>query len=171
VLVGVLVGVLDGVLVGMLVGVAVGVLVGVSVGVAVGVSVGVLVGVFVGVAVGVSVGVAVRVGVAVGVSVAAPQTREMTLVSSVTAPVCAIARPFSVAPVFKEMDVSARMFPINVEFVSSVAELPTRHHTLQGSSPVTDEPDELMSVDADLKIQTPEPDRARSPLNMKDTAQ
>ena len=60
------------------------------------------------------------------------------------------------------------MFPINDEFVSSVAELGTSHHTLQGSLPVTDEPGDVMSVDADLKIHTPEPLRIRFPLSPKD---
>ena len=161
-LVGVAVEVFVGVAVEVLVGVAVEVLVGVAVEVFVGVAVEVLVGV----AVGVAVSVGVLVGVAVGVSVVAPpQARVMTLESKVTAPVWAIARPFNDAPFFREMDVSARMFPTNEVVVSSVAELGTSHHTLQGSSPVTDEPGDVMSVDPDLKIQTPEPLRTRFPLS------
>ena len=91
----------------------------------------------------------------------------MILVSNVTAPVCAIARPFKVAPPFKVMDSSARIFPLNAVVVPRVAELPTLHHTLQGSPPVTDEFVDVTSVDADLKIQTPDPVRFRFPVSKK----
>jgi len=47
------------------------------------------------------------------------------LVSKVTAPFRASALPFKVAPVVNVMSVSARMLPLNVELVPSVAELPT----------------------------------------------
>ena len=47
------------------------------------------------------------------------------LVSNVTAPFRASALPFSVAPVLSVMSESARMLPLKVELVPSVAELPT----------------------------------------------
>src|SRR4029077_10473549 len=47
------------------------------------------------------------------------------LVSKVTAPLRASARPFSVAPVLRVTSVSARMLPLKVELVPSTAELPT----------------------------------------------
>jgi hypothetical protein len=49
----------------------------------------------------------------------------MVLVSKVTAPFRASARPSTVAPVVSVIEVNARMFPRNVEPVPSVAELPT----------------------------------------------
>jgi len=77
-------------------------------------------------------------------------------------------RPSKVAPVFIALtpfcDITV---PINEVVVSRVVELPIRHHTLQGSPPVTDEPGEVMSVDTVLKIQTPEPTRVRFPLSEK----
>jgi len=53
------------------------------------------------------------------------------LLSSVTAPFLASNRPSTVAPVVAAIDVRARMFPLNVELVPSVAELPTCQKTLQ----------------------------------------
>lgn len=95
---------------------------GVDVAVEVGVPVaGVAVGVFVGVVVGVAVGV--FVGVLVGVVAHALGVNR--LLSNVTAPLRANARPATVAPVFTVMLVSARMFPTNAVLVPSVAELPT----------------------------------------------
>jgi hypothetical protein len=47
------------------------------------------------------------------------------LLSNVTAPFRASARPLSVAPVPSVTEVSATMFPLNVELVPRVAELPT----------------------------------------------
>jgi len=41
------------------------------------------------------------------------QVRFTLSSSNVTAPVCARARPFKVAPVFKVMLVRARIFPVN----------------------------------------------------------
>jgi hypothetical protein len=69
------------------------------------------------------------------------------------------------------MDVSARIFPMNEVIVSRVAELTTLHHTLHGSPPVTDEPGDVMSVAADLKIQTPDPLRVEFPVSRKASAQ
>lgn len=45
------------------------------------------------------------------------------------------------------------------------------HHTLHGSPPVTDELDDVVSVAADLKIQTPSPVSVRFPLSVKASAQ
>jgi hypothetical protein len=95
----------------------------------------------------------------------------IVLLSIVTAPVCARARPFKVAPLFRVMLVRARIFPMNEVLVSRVAELPILHHTLHGSPPVTDEPGDVMSVDADLKIQTPDPLSTRFPVSLKSSAQ
>lgn len=85
----------------------------------------------------------------------------MVLLSNVTAALRAKARPLNVAPVFIEMEVSARIFPINVVPVLIVAELGTFHQTLQDeATPVANTtleapPADVMSVDADRKIQTP----------------
>ncbi len=56
---------------------------------------------------------------------------------SVTAPLRASARPYTVTPSFIEIDVSARMEPTKVEPVPSVAELPTCQKTLHGCAPLT----------------------------------
>jgi hypothetical protein len=56
------------------------------------------------------------------------------------------------------MDVSARMFPLKVEPVPSVAELPTCQKTLQACAPprrLTLLLDAVMSVDAIWKMKTP----------------
>jgi hypothetical protein len=92
---------------------------------------------------------------------------SMMLDCNVTAPFRARARPFKVAPVFMPMDVNARIFPINEVFVPRVAELGTRHHTLHGSPPTTLAVPEVMRVDPDLKIQTPDPLRVSVPDNVK----
>lgn len=61
-----------------------------------------------------------------GAGIAAGQTgSEITLLSSVTAPFLASALPSMVASVVTEIDVSARIDPLKVEFVPRVAELPT----------------------------------------------
>ena len=162
---------------------------GVFVGVDVFVGVGVDVmaspagGVFVGVEVFVEVGVDVLVdptgGVFVGVEVLVEVLVETTLQTgplmmfefSVTAPVWARRRPLIVAPVFRPMDVRARILPWNLVVVSRVAEEPTLHQTLQGSPPVTEEPGDVISVEAALNIQTPDPLSVRLPLREKATAQ
>jgi hypothetical protein len=93
----------------------------------------------------------------------------IVLASSVTVPAdSAKTRPSRVAPVSRAVTpFCAIIVPINEVVVPKVAELPTRHHTLQGSPPVTDEPDDVMSVDTVLKIQTPDPVRVRFPLSEK----
>ncbi len=55
----------------------------------------------------------------------------IVLWSNVTEPVCASARPVTVAPVVIVIEVEASMFPKNVVFVPRVAELPTCQYMLQ----------------------------------------
>src|ERR1700682_4138230 len=59
---------------------------------------------------------------------------EMVLVSIVTAPVSAMARPSRVAPVVMVMLMFARMLPANAVVVPSVAELPTCQNTFNDAS-------------------------------------
>jgi hypothetical protein len=67
--------------------------------------------------------------------------------------------------------VSARIFPMNEVVVARVADVSALHHTLHGSPPVTDEPEDVMIVAADLKIQTPDdPVRFRFPFSVKPPA-
>ncbi|GHD84980.1 hypothetical protein GCM10010508_06910 [Streptomyces naganishii JCM 4654] len=61
----------------------------------------------------------------------------ITLLSKVTAPLRASARPSTAALVFTVTDVRARMLPLKKEFVSRVAELPTCQNTLQACAPLT----------------------------------
>lgn len=72
-------------------------------------------------------------------------------VSSVTAPLRASARPRTVTPVVTVIDVRARMFPANIEFVPRVAELPTCQKTLHSWAPlinVTELPDAVVRVES-----------------------
>src|ERR1051326_1967087 len=55
--------------------------------------------------------------------------------SSVTAPVCVNNLPSTTAPVFAEIDIAARMFPLKIEFVPRVAELPTCQKILAALAP------------------------------------
>ena len=96
---------------------------------------------------------------------------EIALLCKLTAAVCVKARPFRVAPPFMVMAVDARIFPMKEVFVSIVADETTLHQTLQGSSPVTYESGDVISVADDLKIQTPDPVRARCPVRVKASAQ
>jgi hypothetical protein len=130
-------------------------------------------GVFVDVAVAVFVapGTTVLVEVAVLVGRVTQVGPEMMFDCSVTAPVWARRRPFIDAPVLRLIEARARMLPLKLVPTSSVADEPTRHQTLQGSPPVTEEPGEVMSVSEDLKIQTPEPLRVRFPVSENATAQ
>ena len=93
----------------------------------------------------------------------------MMLESNVSVPAaCTKIRPFKVAPVCIALTpLSARTFPMNDVVVPRVTELPILHHTLQGSPPVTDDADDVMSVDTVLKIHTPDPVRVRFPLSEK----
>ena len=109
------------------------------------------------------------------VGTAAHGTLLTTLVSIVTAPVCAKALPFRVAPVFKVMLASARIFPTNAVVVPRVAELPTCQNTLQTVPPLitlTDEPLAVMSVLSIRKMKTalglPSASRVRVPVNPAD---
>src|SRR5450759_2934530 len=126
-------------------------------------------------AVAVSAAAAVCVA-AEAVGVAADCTRQvspvMVLEFNVTAPVCARALPFKVAPFCRAMDVSARIFPMNlVPVARRVTDDPSLHHTLHGSPPVTDELADVVSVVAALKIQTPVPVSSRLLVSMKASAQ
>jgi hypothetical protein len=64
------------------------------------------------------------------------------------------------------------IFPTNVLFEPIMLPAETnRHHTLQASPPVTVELADVVSVEADLKIQTPEPLRVKLPVSRKASAQ
>jgi len=126
----------------------------------------------------VPVGVAVAVGgtdvvVAVGVAVACVTQIGPVIVleSNVTSPVCTKARPSKFAPVCRWMDSRARILPMKAVPVPRVPDEPSRHHTLHGSPPITAELDDVVSVDADLKIQTPSPLSTRFPDSKKASAQ
>lgn len=110
------------------------------------------VGVGDGPAVGVPVGVGVDAG---GVAVRAPRVHGvMALLLSVTSAVRASALPLRLAPAARVMLVSARMFPNNELPASNVAELTTRHQTLQdGLITLTGAPPVMTRSLADLKIQ------------------
>ena len=124
---------------------------GVSVGLGgAGVSVGLgMVAVMVTVAVIVAVG-----GATVGVSVGAiwQMAAEMLLVSIVTAPFRARARPVTLAVVFKVMLVRATMLPENDVETPSVAELPTCQNRLHGLPALIMTTEELVSVVSVLSI-------------------
>ena len=75
---------------------------------------------------------------------------RIELESRVTAPFSASRRPFTFAPVSAEMDVRAMTVPTSVEFVPSVAELPTCQKTMHACAPlirITRLFDAVMSVD------------------------
>jgi len=75
--------------------------------------------------------------VVVDVPVATEQTDDvMTFVSSVTAPLRANSRPWTVVPVRAEIDSRASTVPTNVVFVPRVAELPTCQKTLHAWAPL-----------------------------------
>ena len=96
----------------------------------------------------------------------------MVLLSIVTAPVCAKALPSKVAWVARAIIVDARILPRSDVSTPSVAELTTRHQMLQDEPPPTTfAVPEVMSVDADLKIQTPEPLSVSVPDNVNADAQ
>ena len=92
------------------------------------------------------------VGTGGGPAPTAHGANEMLLVSSVTAPFRASARPMMFAPVFSVMLVSARMLPTNDVVVPSVAELPTCQNTLHGLPPLMRITDELLAVVSVLPI-------------------
>jgi hypothetical protein len=111
--------------------------------------------------------VAADVAVAVPIGWTAQIGPWMVLPINVTSAVCAKARPFKVAPSAIVIEVSAKIFPMNDAPEPRVAVLPTLHHTLQGSPPVTEAPEFIVSPDTVLKIQTPDPLRVRFPVNEK----
>lgn len=111
------------------------------------------------------------VGVAADTGGARQAEPVMLFESNVTAPVCARALPFKLAPVCKVMDVDARIFPINAVPVPRVPDETSLHHTLHASPPVTDELADVVRVAADLKIHTPVPLSVRFPVRRKASAQ
>ncbi len=81
----------------------------------------------------------------------------MVLVSNVAAPLRASVLPSIVVPVVTVIDVKARTVPVKVEFVPSVAELPTCQKTLQGSVPpmrLTRLAEAVVSVEPAWKMKT-----------------
>lgn len=101
----------------------------------------------------------VGVGVVGGVGAGAVTHTGLVIVfvSNVTAPFRANILPSTSAPVVRVMDVKARIFPLKLEFVPSVAELPTCQKTLQAWAPFmrrTRLDPAVMSVEAVLKIKT-----------------
>jgi len=87
-----------------------------------------------------------------------PQAENpMWLASRVTPPFLASALPVIVVPVVTVMLVSARMFPLNFEFVPRVAEAPICQKTLHGLPPLVTATDDELAVVSILpiwKIQT-----------------
>ncbi|KJK57224.1 hypothetical protein UK12_17650 [Saccharothrix sp. ST-888] len=83
--------------------------------------------------------------------------RVILLVSSVTEPLRASARPSMLAPVVTVIDVRARMLPTKVELVPRVAELPICQKTLHGAAPLmrsTRLAEAVVRVDPTWKTQT-----------------
>ncbi|GGR03358.1 hypothetical protein FHS38_000495 [Streptomyces netropsis] len=83
--------------------------------------------------------------------------RVMVLLSSVTSPLRARARPSTTVPVWTAMDVRARMVPLKKEWVPRVAELPTCQNTLQACAPLmraTLLADPVIRVEAIWKMKT-----------------
>ena len=68
---------------------------------------------------------------------AAHRDRVTVSLINVTAPLRATRLPFTLAPLFTEIDVKARMLPWNAVLVPSVAELPTCQKTLHAWAPLT----------------------------------
>src|ERR1700730_19074346 len=82
-----------------------------------------------------------------------PPQLVMTLLSSVTAPLIAKALPHViVAPLFRVMLVSARIFPANLVVVPRVAELPTCQNTFGSLRLLVKITDELLAVVSVLPI-------------------
>lgn len=80
--------------------------------------------------------IGVVVVVVVGVICCVQAAWVMVLVSIVTAPFRANARPSIEAPVVRVMEVNARMFPLKTVPVPRVAELPTCQKTLHALAPL-----------------------------------
>src|SRR3970282_1004735 len=90
---------------------------------------------------------------------------------SVAAPFLARSLPLIVEPPSSEIDARARKFPTMVLPVPIVTEVSALHHTLQVSPPLTVISGSESIVEADLKIQIPEPLSTRSPVMMKASGQ
>ena len=76
--------------------------------------------------------------------------RLTVLSSSVTAPLMAWSRPFTTAPVLSVIEAEARIVPMKLVDVPSVAELPTSQKTLQAWAPfsrTTEADDAVVSVE------------------------
>ena len=86
---------------------------------------------------GVAPGPGLVPGLVPGSVPAAHRARVTESSISVTAPLRARSLPFTLAPLFTEIDVSARMLPWNAVLVPSVAELPTCQKTLHAWAPLT----------------------------------
>jgi len=97
----------------------------------------------------------------------------MRLVSNVTAPLSAMARPFKIDdPVVMVMEVLAMMVPWKAVFVPRVAELPTCQSTLSAEAPLISVTLELLAVVSVLPIwkmkralELPWPSRTRAVFN------
>jgi hypothetical protein len=76
----------------------------------------------------------------------------MAFVSNVTAPVRAITRPFTLAPVVRVSLTSATMFPSKAVPVPSVAELPTWKYTSSTLPPLISTIDDAEAVVSVLPI-------------------
>ena len=68
------------------------------------------------------------------------------LVSNVTAPTLANIRPATVADVVAVIDARARIFPMNIELVPKVAEVPTCQKTFEAWAPLMARTTELLAV-------------------------
>jgi len=115
------------------------------------------------------------VGGTVGAGGGAHAENDTWLVSMVTAPLRARTLPATVVSVSRLMLVKARIFPTNVVFVPSVAELPTCQKSLHTCPPLMSRIDELlpvMSVLATLNIHTasvlPPPSSVSAPVSAAD---
>lgn len=104
-----------------------------------------------------TVDVATTTGVTTGGTAATHTGFVTVLESTVTAPLRASTRPSTFAPVVIVVDVKETMVPLKIEFVPSVAELPTCQMTLQACAPLRRTMElapAVVSVEADLNIKT-----------------
>ncbi len=102
----------------------------------------------------------------------------MVLSSIVTAPPSARTRPFTVAPVFRVIEVVARIVPAKSVVVPRVAELPTCQNTLQACAPFSSATvlvEAVVSVEPAWKMKTesrfPPPLRVTVPVRPMDEAE
>ena len=110
-----------------------------------------------GEALGLADGLALALGDGLAATGDEQDDTPIVLLSRVTAPFRARARPFTVAPEVIVIEVRAMIVPANVDPVASVAELVTCQKTLQGLAPLmsaTRLDDDVMNVEVALKIQT-----------------